>query len=75
MKIFHVVQECRAFSLKELKLPKLCSVKPHHRSAYQWLDHVKIYLYAKFEPMSISLKELDRPNDDIKAKPCHCLAH
>ena len=36
----------RAFSLKELNHPKLCSVKPRYRSAYQRLENVKIhYIY------------------------------
>ena len=50
MKVFDAVQEFKAFSLKELNWPNLCSVKPRYRSAYQRLDNVKIHLYQKFEP-------------------------
>ena len=49
MKIVHAAKEFRAFSLKELSRPKLCSAKPRYRSAYQGLDNVRIHLYTKSE--------------------------
>ena len=50
MKIYHVVQEFWAFSLKYLDRPKLMLGKPRHRFAYKWLDNIKINKYAKFDP-------------------------
>ena len=55
--IFHAVQEFRAFSLKELNRPKLCSVKPRHRSVFQRLDNFEIHLYTKFEPNATRIQE------------------
>ena len=30
--------------------PNCCSVKPRHGLASQWLENVKMYKYAKFDP-------------------------
>ena len=43
IKMYHAVQELRAFSLQDLG-------NPRHRFAYQWLDNDKINKYAKLDP-------------------------
>ena len=45
MKIEHVVHELWTFLITDLDRP----AKPHHRFAYQRLDNVKMYRYAKFD--------------------------
>ena len=50
IKMYHVVQELLAFSLTDHDQLDLCSAKPCHRFAYQYLDNVKMYKQAEFDP-------------------------